>query len=59
MADNECDTCLNSYTTLMSGMRIRKEILTIRHIGEFGPQTINVCRDCMNMSIMARAEGSD
>ena len=56
----ECDFCLETHNYSASGgVRWRKEIKTIKHIGEFGLQEYNMCRECMNMRIMARAEGSD
>ena len=56
----ECDFCYETHNYSCSGgVRWRKEIKTVRIIGEFGPQENNMCRDCMNMSIMARAEGED
>ena len=52
----ECDFCLETHNYSYSGgVRWRKEIQTINHFGE----RKNMCRECMNMRIMAKAEGSE
>ena len=49
----ECDFCLETHNYSYSGgVRSRKEILTVNIEGK-----TNMCRECMNMRIMARAEG--
>lgn len=55
MTMKSCDFCLQTHNYSHSGgIRWRKEILTVNVGGK-----TNMCRECMNMRIMAIAEGRE